>query len=562
MDQNGKKILIVEDSKPIVMLIQQALLEKKFLIGKSVDQGEAVEQAVTSQKPDLILMDIFLNGEMDGIEASQRVLQKHKIPIVYMTAHEDENILERALQTSHYGYLIKPFSQFDLYSAVQSALSKFAMEKEIQQKKRHIQKIRKSAQKALINRIKKNRNEMQQLVSAIDSLMIAVSAQEKIYLWNKYADQIFHIPAAQAIGQKIWNLGLQLEWATLMEGISDAMIEKKSILMADILFISANNEKKTLGLSVNPIFDSKKKITGFLIFGKDITKKRINEMKFLQDQKMISIGELAAGIAHEINTPTQYVGQNITFLQENFFELKDFLAHIRHIPQIAAEKNWHALTALAQQIKDRDIDFILQEIPNALSESTDGINHITTIVKSMKAFAHPDQNKKENVSINQAILDSINLSRNVWKYDSKMTTNLTTEKDDILGHPAEIHQVFLNLIVNAAHAISEAKEKKIIDQGKISITSNIEKNFIDIKIGDNGIGISEENRTRIFDPFFTTKEVGKGTGQGLAISRTIIVEKHNGKIFFESTQNPIDHGTIFIIKLPLSKTKESTVEQK
>ena len=276
-------------------------------------------------------------------------------------------------------------------------------------------------------------------------------------------------------------------------------------------------------------------------------------MQLVQMQKLEAIGELAAGIAHEINTPTQYVGDNIHFLHDS---LSDILAVLNAYANLLDAVKQDALideqmTAAESALKAADLDFLIPEWSSALSQSLDGVARIAHIVGAMKAFSHPDTNEKEPVNINETIDNTITVCRNEWKYVADLTTDFEPSLPLVPCYPQELSQVILNLVVNAAHAIGDVVGGHSGNKGKITISTRQNKRLIEIRIRDTGGGIPEAIRDKIFDPFFTTKEVGKGTGQGLSMAYASIVERHQGKL---KVQSEVDKGTTFIIQLPVAPT--------
>jgi len=193
-----------------------------------------------------------------------------------------------------------------------------------------------------------------------------------------------------------------------------------------------------------------------------------------------------------------------------------------------------------------DLDFIMTDVPLAIDAAADGLGRIATIVRSMKEFAHPDQAQKTLADLNQAIRSTLVVARNEYKYIAEMDAQFD-ELPPVPCYLGEINQVVLNLIINASHAISDVV-KDTAGRGTLTIRTRLDGNEVEISIGDTGTGIPESARDKIFDPFFTTKEVGKGTGQGLAIARSVIVNKHGGTLRFETE---CGKGTTFFIRLPI-----------
>jgi len=265
-----------------------------------------------------------------------------------------------------------------------------------------------------------------------------------------------------------------------------------------------------------------------------------------------SIGQLAAGISHEINTPVQYIGDNLNFLKDAFNNLNGLLFFYNKLfEEVRSQKvKKETVNEIINKEKNIDLIYLTNEIPNALGQSIEGVERVSKIVKSMRDFSHPGLQEKSLTDINNAIESTITISRNEWKYIADIEKKFDAALPEILCNPSEINQVILNLIINAVHAIEEAINKNLIknNKGKISISTKKIDNFIEIIISDTGTGIPKEIQGKVFEQFFTTKDVGKGTGQGLTIAYTIIVKKHNGKIFFESEEGK---GTTFYIRLPV-----------
>ncbi len=308
-----------------------------------------------------------------------------------------------------------------------------------------------------------------------------------------------------------------------------------------------NNNTRIIQVNISDITNEKGEVDGYIYILWDLTEKINTEKKVAFSQKMEAIGQLSAGIAHEINTPMQYINDNNKFLNESLNLFYKFINELQDKSNNPKVKN------LKEQVKrlieENDIIFYLNEGLNAVSQSKVGIERVISIIKAMKDFSHPGQKSKILTDINNNIEVTSLISRNAWKYFAEMNLNLDKNLPQIFCKPQEINQVLLNMIINAAQAIEEAINKKLINKGIIEITTSKQNDCIIITIKDNGIGIKKEHVGKIFDMFFTTKEVGKGTGQGLSISYDIIVNRHQGKIEVESQYKK---GTIFRISLPIN----------
>ncbi len=274
------------------------------------------------------------------------------------------------------------------------------------------------------------------------------------------------------------------------------------------------------------------------------------EMQLRQAQKLESIGQLAAGIAHEINTPIQFVGDNARFINEAFRDIEK-LAGVRDriIEKVRQGETPTDLIAEADELAEEiDIAYLRSEIPKAISQSLEGIERVGNIVRAMKEFSHPGVEEKVLIDINSAIESTVTVSRNEWKYYADMQLHLDPSLPMVPCLPGELNQAILNIVVNAAQAIRDKVDKDGETKGVIAISTCKSGPWAKIVISDTGIGMSSKIIQRIFDPFFTTKGVGKGTGQGLAITYSAVVDKHGGTI---EVASQVGEGSTFTVCLPL-----------
>ncbi len=263
------------------------------------------------------------------------------------------------------------------------------------------------------------------------------------------------------------------------------------------------------------------------------------EAELHQSQKLESVGRLAAGIAHEINTPIQYISDNIHFLGEILPAIQQFI--LKH-QEILIQEQKEAVDLMKNEL---EIDFIMEQIPLAVEHSLYGVERVATIVRAMKEFAHPDLQEMTATNLNRSLEATVEIARNEYKYVADVEVDLG-EIPPVVCHAGEINQVFLNILVNAAHAIGDVV-KGTDQRGKIHIQTRRDGDYVVVSISDTGTGIPLEVHDKIFEPFFTTKEVGRGSGQGLSLSQAI-VSKHRGIIDFKTTPGI---GTTFIISIPI-----------
>ncbi len=294
---------------------------------------------------------------------------------------------------------------------------------------------------------------------------------------------------------------------------------------------------------ISPVRDEEGELTHYVAIKRDITEINNLQRHLLRAQKLEAIGQLAAGIAHEINTPMQYVQNNVSFFEQVFNDLRNLIVGIGKMESSLLTAETAAL------LKKANLDFLMNEIPESIKDTHDGINRVVKIISAMKAFSHPGNSDKVATDLNIALESTITVCRNEWKYVADMITDFEPDLPLAQCFPDQINQVVLNLIINASHAVQSKKQLDVHgDTGRIAIATRRAGAWVEIQISDNGCGIPEEIQQRVFDPFFTTKEVGNGTGQGLAIAHDIIVNKHGGQIDLSSIPG---QGTTFFIRLPL-----------
>ena len=285
----------------------------------------------------------------------------------------------------------------------------------------------------------------------------------------------------------------------------------------------------------------------------DVTAQHQMEFELAQAQKLESVGRLASGIAHEINTPIQFVSNSLTFVSKSVDELLALVEIYRAAPALQ-----HADAQTQQMLQDAeqatDLEYLRKRVPRALERSVEGLTRVADLVRSMKEFAHPDQKSKVLYDVNHIISTVLTIAHNEYKY----VADIVTHYGDVPQIPCvvgELSQALLNLIVNASHAIDDVV-KGTQQRGTITITTRADTEHVEIRISDTGGGMAESVQGRIFEPFFTTKEVGRGTGQGLTIARSVVVDKHAGTLRFETE---LGRGTSFIITLPRTEAVQPAV---
>jgi PAS domain S-box-containing protein len=391
----------------------------------------------------------------------------------------------------------------------------------------------------------------------------SLDAQGKTSYVNSRMCEIIGYAADEIMGRPVTDFMFEEDIPDYLEKIKSGF---RKVSPYERRYRRKNGEAVWVSVSATGIYDDAGEFIGGFGMMTDITEKRraeealrhLNEKleskvearsqelqaahaRILQQEKMVSVGQLASGLAHEINTPIQYLNNNIHFIIDSITEIFQGLdSSLQSLAQSPVHRE--ALQTLQARLQDMDFDYLKQEIPRALEDSVEGINQIARIIHVMRDFAQPSRTQAEPVDLNVVIGNTLEVTRNSWKHHTEIQLALTDEPLLVMGHRDELGQMFLNLIINAADAI-EASNRP----GQIRIEAHRRDDGVEILVSDNGCGIPPEIQEKIFDPFFTTKEIGRGSGQGLAIAYHIVTDKHDGELRVDSTSG---QGSTFSIRFP------------
>jgi PAS domain S-box-containing protein len=526
------RVLLVEDTGVYARLIER-LLDQSHRFPCRLEHARSIAEAVDRLRAggvDVILLDLSLR-EVEGMDLLMRVKGLAPgVPIVVLTALDDDAVAIQAVRQGAQDYVVKGrVSTALLVRSIRQAIERKRTEEELQ-----------SASA-----------EIQHLVAAIPSILLSVDESLNVTRWNGAAERAFGVSASEAVGKPLDQCAAPWDTHRVVSHVQKCLQRVTQVSCDNVRFRTQSGQDGILAFTASPIVKPGKPCAGSLLQMSDITQRRALEVQLAQAQKLESIGRLASGIAHEINTPIQYVTDNIRFLNESFGGFLKLLETYRELHQAvsAGACRPDLIDKVSAQVSATDLDFLMQEVPTAVKQSLEGLDRVTKIVRAVKDFSHPGGQEKVAVDVHRAIESTIVVARNEWKYVADVVTAFDQSLPMIWLYPDEFNQVILNLIVNAGHAIGEAIKKGLQRKGTITIRTRKIGVWVEIDIQDTGTGIPDNIRDRIFEPFFTTMEVGKGTGQGLSMAYATIVKRHSGSITFDSKPN---EGTTFRIRLPMS----------
>jgi PAS domain S-box-containing protein len=551
--RQGKSVLIADDT-PEILHVLSAILKRGGLVPRPVTRGGQAIDAAMADPPDLLILDFHLPG-MSGLEVCRWFKQEpglRAIPVIFISGLEDEDDKAETFRAGGVDYMCKPFQEQIVLECVDKHLRPSTWLDDQRCAVGTVRDIteRKQAEEALRESEAKYRGIFD---ASLDAIMTLEPPTWRFVDANPATLAMF---GAKTVAE-FTSLGpADLSPDKQRDGrpSGESAIEKIQTALREGSTSFEWTHKRIGGEEFSVTVLLTRMVRGDLQFlqatVRDLSKQKGLEIELGHARKLEAVGQLASGIAHEINTPAQYVGDGIHFLKEAFAGYQHLVSKYQRAVAVLAEVGGQ--DALVREIRATeesiDLAYLQANAPASFESCLDGISRISTIVRAMKEFAHPDQKEKVPANLNQALQTTLAIARNEYKYVADVTTEFG-DLPAVLCHVGDLNQVFLNLIVNAAHAIGDVVGQSG-GKGTIGIRTSKEETFARIDITDTGAGIPERIRQRIFEPFFTTKEVGKGTGQGLAIARSIVVTKHGGSLSFESE---VGKGTTFTIRLPIGE---------
>jgi PAS domain S-box-containing protein len=528
------KILVIHEAEAECLRLIDALQRAGFRPSyERVESPAAMQAALARQAWDVVLAAEGLTGF--GIPEALELLSSRglDLPLIVVSAAAGEESALAALKAGAH----------DVVSNRHLARLGPAVERAVQRAADRQQKQRVEEELHALQR------HYQDLVESLEAIVWEADAHDLRFTFvSPQGARLLGYSARQWLEELTWEQLLHPEdQASVVAACRQAIAERRNYTM-ECRMQGADGRIVWMRQIASVVVENRGlvKLRGVLF---DITARKQLEEGLRRAQKLEAIGQLAAGIAHEINTPIQYVGDNVHFLKKAFSDLARVLdTQARLVAWMRANAGTpEAVAEILRAAEKVRVGFLQAEVPKAIEDALEGVKRVTEIVQAMKEFSHPGVDEKKPVDLNRAIESTLTVSRNEWKYVAEMVTRLDPDLPPVPCLPGELNQVILNLVVNAAHAIAEVVTEGA-DKGTITVSTRPCGDWVEIRVQDTGGGIPESIRSRIFDPFFTTKPVGQGTGQGLAIAHSVIVEKHGGAIEFETE---LGKGTTFIIRLPL-----------
>jgi PAS domain S-box-containing protein len=539
-----------DESARIIALLHRSEIES-YVIEHAHGFDEA-EGLIEENDFDAVLLDLATPVGRGGAVLKKLIGLAANIPIIVLTQTEDENAGIMAVKAGAQDFLVKSRINGDvLRRVIRYSIDRVRYRQDVDGLAREI-----AHRKRIADALSDSQNRMMAINDSLYEGVLVFDENGHIALSNRAADRLLSdeekLPSRDL--DAVMRLVLDEQAIVFSKGPFRQVIQEGvGIQDEDAVFVRRDGKPVAVAYACVPLLE-KDGVQGAILSFRDIGAFKQAQRDALQASKLASVGQLAAGIAHEINTPIQYIGDNLRFLSNAFQSLVGLLKRSEQLlGDLEGEQAEQARSALERAREQADADYLLENIPEATRQSLEGAGQVARIVLAMKEFSHPGERAKAEVDINRAVENTVAVSRNEWKQWANLETTLEETLPRVNCLAGEINQVLLNLVVNAAHAIEEAKRGA---NGRIGITTRrIDDDRVEIAIEDNGIGMTEATIEQIFDPFFTTKKVGKGTGQGLSICRDVIVAKHGGRISVNSTPGA---GSRFSVILPIGAAEEGS----
>jgi PAS domain S-box-containing protein len=526
------RLLCIDGSEEFRTRVQ-ALLGRDHEVSLAGDAAAGID-AARGYPPDAVLCarDLPRGSGLKVLLAIKGVPSLQAVPVIVVT-DEVYQATPELVEAGAHDFLPRAASDSGLRARVEAAASYYTAQQQVRAERGELARM--------TTVIAKNVSRTRAIVETAGDAIFLLGPRGRIEGLNAAAERMFGHPRREAEGRSFLEdfvapasrPALEERWRLRTRGAPPPAARAP----ADLHGLRRSGEEFPVECTFTQLGPSA--ASGSCAYVRDLTEARQRELELRQSQKLEAVGRLAAGIAHEINTPIQFVGDNTRFLEQAFAAMEGLLR--RSVQAVRPE----ALEEFRRAEEEADLGYLREQVPETIRSTLHGIQRVASIVRAMRDFAHPDQREMAAADLNRAIQATLEVARNEYKYVADLVTDLA-DLPLVTCHAGDLNQVVLNIVVNAAHAIGDAN-KGTQARGTIRVATRAEGEQVVIRIGDDGPGIRPAIRDRVFEPFFTTKEVGRGTGQGLAIARSIVT-KHGGTIAFDSE---LGKGTTFVIRLPV-----------
>jgi PAS domain S-box-containing protein len=572
------RILVVDDNKAIHDDLRKILLgevetqerlqdDESLLFGTqalpivrfeidSAYQGQEglakLERSLAEGRPyALAFVDVRMPPGWDGVETIGRLWKAYPhLQTVICTAYSDYSWTDIQRRLGHSDNLLilkKPFDNIEVIQLAHTLTRKWLLGRQSEARLTDLELM-----VAMRTVELQSANDQYRMIAetASDGIM-TMDAEGKIRFANTAAGLIFGYPAGDLAGRDFSSLVPEFRRHL-------PVMRRRPGPAVEIIGNHRSGRAMTMEVSFAESVDGDGHtfLTAVL---RDVTERKGFERNRALAQKLESIGRLAAGVAHEINTPIQYTADNLDFIQRSCDSMEQVLGVYRRLVAVceAGEPAGGPISELREITRKSRVDYLWGQTPNAIREAAEGTRRIAEIVRAMHEFAHPGAGDMAPTDVNRLIESTVMVSRNRWKDAAELKVALDPALPPVACVAGELSQVFLNLIVNAADAVIDTVNGNRGQKGTIRITSKRDGEFVEVRVSDSGIGIPAAIQPKIFDPFFTTKDIGRGSGQGLAIAHAIVVQKHHGHIDFETA---VGAGTTFIVRLPIKPVNGNRID--
>jgi PAS domain S-box-containing protein len=504
-------IMVVEDERVVARDIQESLEQLGYdVLGTAASAEECLRYA-SARRPDLVLMDVRIDGEVDGIGAAKLLRDRYDIPVIFLTAYADQRTVSRARESEPLGYILKPFRAGELRAAVEMALFKHRAETERRERERWFSTT----------------------LRAIGDAVLTVDVNGVVTFGNAAAQRLLDRTPHELVGLPIDSVFRLIDERTrepLTNPVAIALREQKIVSLSPHAALLHDRGERPVDDSVAPIVDDCGKLLGAVVVFRDVSDQRRREEQAAISDRLASLGVLAAGVGHEVNNPLTYMLANASITRKELLEMLETFGD-------GGERDGEVPPDVLSRVADAEA---------GLSEIEHGAERIARIVKDLKIFARPDAGQQTG-----DVLAALEWALRVTEHQMRTRARLVTSLQPVplvQGTETKLGQVFLNLLINATQAIEEGH----YDENTVFVSTSLDASGqVLVTVRDTGAGMTPEVSRRVFEPFFTTKPVGSGTGLGLSMCRRL-VEGMGGQISVESSPGT---GSTFRVLLPLSETK-------